>query len=167
MCLLDELRVVIDSTERTGILHDSAEEFGTEVELLPLPEDDLDTLRSTAGEDDVTCRGEDVLVDEELACFGLDLGLGALVEEQEGGLSTSGSFVEQGAVAQGQGGQVGDDGLEVEERLQTTLRDLSLIGGIGGIPYRALQDIALDDGWQDCVVPALPYIRGVYFVLGS
>ena len=98
MRLRDELRVVIDTSERTWVLDDSTEVLCTEVELIPLPEDDFDTLREAACEDDITRGGEDILIDKELTCPELGLSLRAFVEEQEGRFSTSRSLIKEGAV---------------------------------------------------------------------
>ena len=43
-----------------------------------------------------------------------------------------------------QPGQVGDHGLEVEQRLQAALGDLRLVRRVGGVPGRVLQDVAQD-----------------------
>ena len=98
MRLRDELRVIIDATERTGILHNSTEVLCPEVELIPLAEDDFDTLREAACEDDITRRGEDILIDKELASSELGLSLRSFVEEEEGRFSTCRSLIEEGAV---------------------------------------------------------------------
>ena len=47
-------------------------------------------------------------------------------------------------LATGQPGQVGDHGLEVEQRLQPALGDLRLVGRVGGVPGRVLHDVAQD-----------------------
>ncbi len=55
------------------------------------------------------------------------------------------ALVEQRRTGGGQSGQVGDDGLEVQERLEAALRDLRLVRGVGGVPGRVLHDVAEDD----------------------
>ena len=46
--------------------------------------------------------------------------------------------------SRGQPGQVGDHGLEVEQRLEPALADLRLVRRVGGVPGRALQHVAAD-----------------------
>ncbi|KPX70433.1 Uncharacterized protein ALO35_04500 [Pseudomonas amygdali pv. lachrymans] len=57
---------------------------------------------------------------------------------------SSGRFVEQGRVGNRQAGQVADQRLKIEQRLQTTLGNLRLIGRVGGVPGRVFQQIAQD-----------------------
>ena len=146
-------------------MYDCSEELVTEVELVPLAEDNLDPLWDTAREDDVTSGSKDVLVDEELACTELHLSLRALIEEEEGGFSPSRCFIEERAVTQGECRQIRDDRLEVEERFKATLRNLCLIGSIGCVPDGILQYITLDDGGEYGIVPALADVGGIDFVL--
>ena len=60
------------------------------------------------------------------------------------GLGRGGRLVEQRGVGDRQAGQVGDHGLEVEQRLEPALGDLRLVGRVLGVPARVLQDVALD-----------------------
>ena len=65
------------------------------------------------------------------------------------GLRGRGGLVENGRVGDGEAGQVGCQGLEVEQRLQASLADLSLVRGVAGVPGRVLQDVPLDDRRDD------------------
>jgi hypothetical protein len=56
--------------------------------------------------------------------------------------------------------------LEVEEHLEAALRNLSLIRGIGGIPFWILKHVALDDSWKNCLVVTLSDVGLVNFVGG-
>jgi hypothetical protein len=83
-------------------------------------------------------------------------GAGALREPASHGhrLRGGGGLVEHGGVGQVEAGEVGDHGLEVEERLQATLADLGLVRRVGRVPGRVLQEVALDDGRGDrAVIP--------------
>jgi hypothetical protein len=60
------------------------------------------------------------------------------------GLGRGGGFVEQRGVGDVEPGEVRDQRLEIEQRLEPALADLRLIGRIGGIPGGVLQDVALD-----------------------
>ena len=69
-------------------------------------------------------------------------------------LGRRGRLVEHGRIGQGKAGQVGDHGLEVQERLEPTLGDLGLVGRVGGVPPRGLQHVAPDHRRGDRVVVA-------------
>jgi hypothetical protein len=64
-------------------------------------------------------------------------------------------LVQQRGVGHRQPGEVGDHGLEVQQRLQAPLGDLGLVGGVGGVPARGLQHVAQDDRGRVGVVVAL------------
>ena len=53
-------------------------------------------------------------------------------------------LVEHRRVRRGQPGQVGDHGLEVQQRLQPALADLRLVRRVGRVPGRVLQHVAPD-----------------------
>ena len=78
-----------------------------------------------------------------------------------------GCFVEQGSIGDFQPGQVADHGLEVQQRLQPSLRDLGLVRGVGGVPGRVLEDVALDRRRSDRAVVTLADHRGPDLVLGG
>ena len=73
-------------------------------------------------------------------------------------------LIQQGGVGDRQAGEVGHHRLEVEQRLQAALGDLRLIGGVGGVPGRAFQDVAADHGGRDRVVEAQADHRGAHGV---
>ncbi len=79
------------------------------------------------------------------------LGIVALGQAREHvhGLGGSGRFVEQRCSRDLQPAQIYDHGLEIEQGLQSALRDLGLVGRVGGIPAGIFQDVALDDRRQD------------------
>ena len=51
-------------------------------------------------------------------------------------------FVEQGGVGDVEAAQIGHHRLEVEEGLESPLRDLRLVRRVRGVPGRVLQDVA-------------------------
>ena len=55
-----------------------------------------------------------------------------------------GRLVEQRRVRHRQAGEVDHHLLEVEQRLEPTLRDLGLVGRVGGVPAGVLEHVALD-----------------------
>jgi hypothetical protein len=50
------------------------------------------------------------------------------------GLGSGGGLIEEGSTGHGHASEVLDQGLEVQQRLQTTLRNFSLVGSVGSIP---------------------------------
>ncbi len=67
-------------------------------------------------------------------------------------LSRCRGLIEQRGVSNLQTGEIADHGLKVEQRLQTALRYLRLVGRVLGIPARVLKDIAQNDSRGDAVV---------------
>jgi hypothetical protein len=80
----------------------------------------------------------------------LDAALG-----QRHGLGGGGGFVQHGRVGHGHARQVADHGLEVDQRFHAALRDLGLVGRVGGVPGGVLQDVAQDDARRVRAVVAL------------
>ena len=80
------------------------------------------------------------------------------------GLCRSGALVEHGGVGQVEPGEVGDHGLEVEDRLQPALADLRLVGRVGRVPGGVLEEVALDDGRGDRAVVPHADQRGEHLV---
>ncbi len=69
------------------------------------------------------------------------------------GFGSRGSFIQQGCIGQFHGSKFNDYRLEIDQRLQPSLGDFCLIGGIGSVPAGVLQDIALyDSGYNGVVV---------------
>ena len=97
--------------------------------------------RQRPGPDQLDRLGVAALGDEE------GLAVGFLVEHplgQRHRLGRGGGLVQHGGVGDLHPGQVDDQGLEVEQRLQPPLRDLRLVGGVLGVPARVLEDVPED-----------------------
>ncbi len=80
-------------------------------------------------------------------------------------LGGGGRLVEQRGVGDVEPGQVADAGLEVEQGLEPALADLGLVGRIGRVPGRVLEDVALDRRRHRGAVIALADQRGQELVL--
>ena len=93
--------------------------------------------------------GQDGVVDE-------DGGGGAFVAAvaKADGFGGGGAFVEQGGIGDGEPGQFGDHGLEVEQGFEAALGDFGLVGRVGGIPGGVFEDVPQDDGRGDGAVVA-------------
>src|SRR5699024_3063936 len=70
-------------------------------------------------------------------------------------LGDGGGLIEEGGVGDVETGEVLDDLLEVQQRLEPTLGDLGLVRGVGGVPGGVLDEVAADDGRGDRVKVAL------------
>ena len=75
-------------------------------------------------------------------------GLGGLaapgIEQHGHGLRRGGRLVEQAGIGQLHARQLANHRLEIQQRLQTPLGNLRLIGGVGRVPARVLHDVAPD-----------------------
>ncbi len=107
--------------------------------LAQVRDDDLDAGRLGARPDHGDGLRQGVRVDQEQALLVL-----AHAPGQRHGLGGRGALVEQRGAGGGQSGQLGDHGLEVQQRLQAALRDLRLVRRVGGVPGRVLHDVAQD-----------------------
>jgi hypothetical protein len=143
-----ELLVIVDTTVGIGVLDESADKGA-----LSLP-DELAVVGEHVTNDEVNSEtlSSRLKDGEGLRVAGLrhDKGLLALGARSVGhghghGLSGSGSLIKNGGIGDVKASKVGDKGLEVEQGLQTTLADLSLIRRVAGVPGRVLQNIALDN----------------------
>ncbi len=155
----DQGAVVAHAAERVGILQQGAEQpFGLERRLgVGHHQADADRLGARAQHrDGLRVAGG---IDQERA----RLGLGQAQAERHR-LRRRGRLVQQRGVGDVEAGEVADQGLEVEQRLQPPLRDLGLVRRVGGVPGRVLQDVALDHARQDRAVIALPDQRGQHAV---
>ena len=70
-------------------------------------------------------------------------------------LGGGGRLVEHRRAGDRHAGEVADHGLEVDQRLHPALRDLGLVGRVGGVPGRVLEDVAQDDARRVRAVVAL------------
>ena len=87
--------------------------------------------------------------------------------DQRHRLGGGGRLVEHRGAGDVEPGEVGDHGLEVDQRLEPALADLGLVGRVGGVPGRVLQHVALDDRGRDRAVVPQPDHRGVDVVGGG
>ena len=71
--------------------------------------------------------------------------------QQGHGLGRRGGLIQQGGVRDLHPRQVHHHGLVVEQHLQATLGDLGLIGRVGRVPARILEDVPKDDRRRDGV----------------
>ena len=96
------------------------------------------------------------------------MGLGPLGHRPGHGhrLSGGGGLIEQRSIGNRQPGQLADQGLKIEQGLQPALGNFSLVGGVGRVPGRVLEHMALDHRRGCGAVVALANQAAHHLVLG-
>lgn len=102
---------------------------GLKVKVTVVTNDDLDVEGLSTSLDDSDGLGVAVLIDKE----GVLLVLGCSPAHDHG-LGSSGTLIQKRGVGNRHSGEVGDHGLVVEERLETALGNLGLVGGVLSVP---------------------------------
>ena len=100
--------------------------------------------------------------DNEHIAFALDAALG-----QRHGFSGCGGFIKHGRIGDRHAGQVADHGLEIDQRLHAALRNLGLVGRVGGIPSGVFQHVAQNHARRIGAVITLANKAFEHLVLGS
>ena len=142
---------VRDPAAGAGQLGDDAEELTVGQAVTQVGGDDFDAQRLGAGGQHRRRLGEDVGVDGQP----VRAATGRAVHQRHG-LGGRGALVEHRRVRDLEAGEVGDHGLEIQQRFQPALTDLGLIGRVGGVPGRVLHDVAEQHRGCERVVVALP-----------
>ena len=145
-----ERREVAHPAVGGGILHEAADGLGVEGELVGVGHHGLDAARLGAGADHLDGLRMAAGVDQEDRMIPPVL----RVQRHRHRLGRRGPLVEERRGRDREPGEVGGRGLEGEERLEPALGDLRLVRGVGGVPARILEDVALDHlGHEGAVVP--------------
>ncbi len=143
-------REVTDHAECVGVLH---EHGGQAFFAIRLPGGEVHHLDTDAQRAHARAHHGDAvrvaLIRDDHAVRARDLG-----HREAERLGAGGALIEQGGIGHVQPGEVGDHGLEVQQRLQPALADLGLVGGVGGVPAGIFQDVPLDDRRREGVVVA-------------
>ena len=164
---LHEVAVVLDASFGVGVLEDAGEEIRREFQFAIFSYTERDALGDGTGAHHGQGLGENAFVHEDGVGAGFLHVAGAQGVHHRDSLGGGSSLVQQRAVGQGHAREVADDGLEVHQGFQAALRHFGLVGRVGGVPHGVLEDVALDDGRGDGVIPALSDVRGVQPVLGG
>ena len=164
--LLEERREIIHAARGIGILHErtAVGVVGHEIGVVAHHDLDANRLRARLHERDglrVAARGNEEAVAGELRA-GRVADRVAHMERLGGGRG----LVEQRGVGDVQAGELGHHRLEVQQHLHSPLRDLGLVGRVGGIPAGILQDVPLDHRRDDGAVVALANEGAEHLVLG-
>ena len=142
------------------ILEDGAEDR-FRVELGERVTDDhLPAQRFGAGADHVDGLRMAMVIDEKRGPLGLRRPL-----RHRHGFRRRRRLVKQRGVGDVEPGEIGDHGLEIQERFQPALADFRLVGRIGRVPCRVFENRALDHRRHDGAVVALTDQRQHHLVL--
>ena len=145
----EEIRIVLHAAGRVGVLDEHAEAAGPGLERAPVTDGDRDPERLGAGFHNVDGLRMTGGIDEEAVVGGGIALLEPVAHHHR--LGGGGALVEHGGVGDLEAGEVADEGLEVEQRFESALRNLGLIGGVGGVPAGVLEDVPLDDAGHERV----------------
>ena len=135
--LRHQLRPVDHRAAGTGQLSDHTEELAIRQTLAQVGGDDLDAERCRAGGQHGRGLSVHVGVDGQPVRRAARSAV-----HQRHRLGGGGALVEHRCVGHLQAGQVGDHGLEVQQRLEPALADLRLIRGVCGVPGGILKYVA-------------------------
>jgi hypothetical protein len=137
-----------------GVLREHAEEFAAHHQVRQRlghgAHLDLDAQRRGARLDDFDGLRMAVARHQEHVALALDAALG-----QRHGLGGGRGFVEHRGIGDGHARQVAHHRLEVEQGFHAALRNLGLVGRVGGVPGGVLQHVAQDDARRVRAVVAL------------
>ena len=133
-------REVLHAAKCARVLENRAKDF-RRIERAWIRHDHLDPQRRGAGLHHLDILRMAVFIDEKPGGFGFGQ---ALCHGHR--LCAGRRLIQKRRVRHRQAGHIGHHGLKVQQRLQTALRDLRLIGRIGRVPGGVFQDIALDRG---------------------
>src|SRR5665647_1124326 len=161
--LLDQRAQVPQHAGRAGLLHDDTNDVVRRVSGQPAGQ-----VRDHEGQADrvgpALQHGEGLR--QALGVHDDDAGLAPLhgSPHQQHGFGDRGRLVQQGGTGDRQRRQVGDHGLEVEQRLQPALADLGLVGRVRRVPAGVLQHVAPNHGGRVGAVVPEPDHRGQHCV---
>jgi hypothetical protein len=142
---LDQPGVVAHRAAGARVLRQRAEQRRLGQARLQVGHDHLEPERPGAGAHHLDRLRVAVRVHHENA---VDTGGPVAQRHRLGG---GGGLVEQRGVGDVEAGEVGDHGLEVEQRLEPALGDLGLVGRVRGVPGRVLHHLAADHRRRDGV----------------
>ena len=158
VCLFNKLGVVINRAVGRRILDERAENGIVQFEPREVVDLNLDSERFRAGADDFDCLRMAIVGDEK----SFSIGNGGVTKRHRFGCG--GRFVEQRCVRDVELGQIDDHRLKIEQRFEPALRELGLVGRVGGVPARIFENIALNDRRSDAIVIASADKRARDFV---
>ena len=153
MRFLHKSAVVFYISVGVRVLQYAGEDVRSRFQFIVFTRPYLDALRDGAGGDDSQCLREYVFVHKhDVGSRLLHIARTQRVHHRNG-FRGGGRFIQQGAVGKRHAGKVANDGLEIQQGFQPSLRHFRLIRRIGGVPNGILEYVALDYGRRNGVVP--------------
>ena len=161
----EEAFEVVDRAGGVGVLDEHPEAPRGGLKAAVVADDDVDAEGFRAGADDVDGLRVAGGGDEER---GVGVG-GAFFEAvtHHHGFGGGGALVEHGAVGDFKTGEVGDEGLKIQNGLEAALGNFGLVRRVGGIPARVFENGALDDAGREGVGVAEADGGAENFILGG
>ena len=150
----EERLEVMDRTRGIRVLHEDPEAGRVRLKGAVIADDDFDAEGFRPGFHDVNRLGVTLLGDEERAVRSGITFLQAVAHHHR--LGGGGAFVEHRGVRNLERSEIGDEGLEIEQRLEAALRDFRLVRGVGGVPAGILEDVALNHRGRERLVVTEP-----------
>ncbi len=153
--------VIDDGAQRIRILNQAARHAGTEGEVRHIGDDHLHAARLGP------CRHDrdGLRVTMPVHHVNRTIVRGRRAQRQRHRFRRRGAFIEERGVGDLKAGEIRDHRLEVEQRFEPTLRDLRLIGCVGGVPAGILEDVALDDPRHEAVVISEAKVGSEHLIL--
>ncbi len=147
--LANRVGPVDDRSARAGMTEQRAEHAGFVVEQVGITDDEFDPHRLGPRPEHGKGLWVQVVMHEEPLSLRL-----RLTSSHRHRLGGRGGFVEQRCIGDVEAGELGHEGLEVEDRLESALADLGLVRRVGGVPGRVLEHVAGDHRRRDRAVVA-------------
>ena len=126
------------------VLDHHAERARIQIQIVVRPLLDVDAQVGGAGTQDRPGLREDPVGHDETVHPFLGRLAAPGIEQHRHRFRRGRGLIQQAGVGQLHAGEVAHHGLEVHQRLESSLGNLRLVGGVGGVPTRILQHIAAD-----------------------
>ena len=162
---LHEIGVVMHHAVSGGILQQCAIQLVVQGDGLEVTDDQFDAERLGACLQQFDGLRETFVRDEEAVLTCRHVIARTQTVQHRHRFCSGSRFIQQRSVGDLHAREVTHHGLEIQQRFQTTLCDLSLIRRVSGVPAGIFQHVALDDRWHDGVVVTQPDVTLEQLVL--
>ena len=164
VAVFNPIRIILYGSVGIRQLGYSTEKVGSRLEIGVATNDQFNPLSGSACLHNTQGVLENFFIHKHFANSVLYLLARTQVAHHRNRLGSRSGFIQERTVRQRQPRKVGNHGLEIEQRLQTPLAHLRLIGCVGSVPNRVLQHIASDNRWGDGSVPTAADVTAVQYI---